>query len=72
MIIDAYAAFLAAHDIEFSRPDPTVLRLQLPQPILVSISPSGIVAVKNGENAFWFPFLSIEDMHEKIEKIKSR
>ena len=67
MIIDAYAAVLAAHDIEFSKSSPNTLRLQLPQPILVSISPSGIVTVKDEEKTTWFPFESIEDLHKKIE-----
>ena len=66
MIIDAYAAYLAARDILFSRPEPSVLRLQLPQPILVRISPSGMVAVRDGEETIWFPFESVEKMDERI------
>ena len=69
MIIDHYAAYLAARDIPYSQPSPDTLQLHSPNPTLVIISPSGIVTVKDGEKIEQFPYQSVEKMHEKIEKL---
>ena len=70
MIIDAFAAYLAARNIPFSRPSPSTLRLGL-HPEEISFSPSGIVTVRDEEGTISFPFESAEDLHKRIASILS-